>query len=293
MNPDAKKRYKEIDFPFTCPITKREFKNGKGLSVYITKTLKIKHDEYYDKYINHRDSSCFFCGNKGTFISASRGYRNLCESEECVKKSFSSHSVEGFMYRNMCSRIEAEKLFDIENQRQLAERTKTQNELRKIDPDWDRKRSRNCKEFWLNKGYSEEEAITMSKEVMDEIHLKTSIKLKSNPEKYAHKYPTKKEYYLQRGFTEEEANNKISSIQNRFSLEICIEKYGQIDGLKKWKERQLKWMNTMSSKSEAEKLDIIKRKSSYCKKNYSWISQKLFWKIYESYKLIIVIISIE
>jgi hypothetical protein len=131
MNPYAKKRYKDIEFPFTCPITKREFNSGKGLSVYLTKTLKVDHSKYYDDYINHRDSSCFFCGDKGTFISSSKGYRNLCEDPICVKKSFSSHSVEGIMYRKSVSREEAEILFEEENQKQLEKRTKTQNKLRK------------------------------------------------------------------------------------------------------------------------------------------------------------------
>ncbi len=45
MSPDAKKRYKEINFPFICPITGREFNSGKGLSVFLTKTLKINHEE--------------------------------------------------------------------------------------------------------------------------------------------------------------------------------------------------------------------------------------------------------
>jgi very-short-patch-repair endonuclease len=282
MNAAAKKRYKNIEFPFTCPISSRIFENPKGLSCYVTKTLKMNHEEYYDKYINHRDSSCFFCLNKGKFISISKGYRNLCENTECVKNSFSSHSIEGFMYRNMCSREESEILFKLENERQLKQRTKTQRELRSSDPLWDKKRSRNCKEFWIERGYNEEEAILNVKEVMDEIHKKTSIKLKSNPEKYASKYPTKIEYYLERGYSEEEAKVKISEIQNKFSLQKCIEKYGKIDGLKLWKDRQIRWMNTMNSKTDSEKLDILKRKSSYCKKNYSWISQQLFWSIYRN-----------
>jgi hypothetical protein len=32
MNADAKKRYKDIPFPFTCPINNRNFESSKGLS---------------------------------------------------------------------------------------------------------------------------------------------------------------------------------------------------------------------------------------------------------------------
>jgi G:T-mismatch repair DNA endonuclease (very short patch repair protein) len=278
MNADAKKRYKDIDFPFICPISNREFNSGKGLSVYVTKTLKINHEEYYCTYINHRDKSCFFCGNKGSFISISKGYRNLCEDKYCIKKSFNSHSVEGFMYRNMCSREEAEILFKSENERQLNKRLKTQSNLRKVDPLWDKKRSRNCIEFWIEKGLTKEQAEIEVKKVMNEIHDKTSKKLKENPEKYAAKYPTKLEYYISRGYSEEDAEIKISEIQNRFSLKGCIDKYGEIDGNKIFQERQKRWIETLNSKTDEEKIEINRKKITGS--SYSPISQKLFWDIY-------------
>ena len=283
MNADAKKRYKDIDFPFTCPITNRKFESAQGLSCYVTKTLKIDHSVYYDKYVNHRDSSCFFCSGKGKFISISKGYRNLCESEVCVKKSFSSHSVEGFMYKNMCSREEAERLYELENKRQLEKRIKTQNKLRKQDPLWDKKRSRNCQEFWIEKGLSKEEADIEVKKVMDDIHKKTSIKLKSNPEKYASKYPTKVEYYIERGFKPEEAIDEISKIQNRFSFEKCIEKYGYDEGHVVFSDRQKKWKETLDNKTEEEKIEI-NRKKLFNNSGYSKVSQKLFWLIFDNFQ---------
>lgn len=282
MNADAKKRYKDIDFPFTCPITNREFNTPVGLSVYATKTLKINHQDYYLKYINHRDHSCFFCGDMGKFISISKGFRNLCDKEECIKKSFSSHTVEGFMYRNMCNRQEAEVLYEQENKRQLEERLKSQEKLRKEDPLWDKKRSRNCKEFWLEKGYSEEDAILKSKEAMEDIHQKTSKKFKENPEKYASKYPTKIEYYLKRGLTKEEAEIEISRIQNRFSLKICIDNWGDEIGKEIFNKRQEKWINTLDSKTEEEKIEI-NRKKLMNNSGYSKISQNLFWRIYDNF----------
>lgn len=171
----------------------------------------------------------------------------------------------------MCSREEAEILFRLENERQLKERIKTQTELRKIDPLWDKKRSRNCKEFWIEKGFSEEEAKIKLSEVMNEIHSKTSIKLKSNPEKYASKYPTKIEYYLKKGFSEKEAIEKISEIQNRFSLKKCIEKYGKEDGEKIFSKRQEKWQQSLVDNGNV-------------KGGYSKISQVLFYQILEKYK---------
>lgn len=283
MNAEAKKRYKDIDFPFTCPITHRVFKNSKGLSVFLTKTLKIDHSVYYDTYINHRDSSCFFCGNKGHFISVSKGYRNLCDDKECIKKSFNSHSVEGFMYRNMCSREEAKKLFEIENNRQLRERLKTQDNLRKKDPLWDKKRCKNCKEFWIEKGFTSNDADIKSKNSIREFIEKSAQTIRSNPEKYADKFPTKVEYYIKRGYSEQDAIKKIAEIQNRFSLEKCVQKYGKEEGERVWRDRQERWLNKLNSKSEEEKIEI-NRKKLFNNSGYSKVSQKLFWRIYDNFQ---------
>lgn len=71
-----------------------------------------------------------------------------------------------------------------------------------------------------------------------------------------------KEYWLDRGYTEEESIKKVSERQTTFSKEICIEKYGELEGLKRWQQRQEKWFK------------------NYKKSNFSKISQDLFWKVY-------------
>ena len=55
MNGDAKKRYKDIELPFMCPLTKMIFNSTKGISVYVSKTLKIDHSTYYDKQVIRYD----------------------------------------------------------------------------------------------------------------------------------------------------------------------------------------------------------------------------------------------
>lgn len=268
---NATKRYKDIDLPFICPISNRSFDSTKGLSVYISKSLKQDHKEYYDKYINHRDRSCFFCGGEGKFISVGKGYRNLCEGEECVKKSFNSHSIEGIMYREMCSREEAEIKFNIENSRQLEERMKTFSKLREGNPNFDKERNQLCEEYWIKRGFTDEESSKKIEEIRKNIVQKSSKTIKNNPEKYASKYPTKIEYYLSRGYSEEEGRKIIKEIQNRFSLSKCIEKYG-IEGQKIWKDRQEKWQNSLS-------------KNGNIKGGYSKISQILFTEILKYYKV--------
>ena len=70
------------------------------------------------------------------------------------------------------------------------------------------------------------------------------------------------EYYMNKGMSEEEAKVALKERQSTFSLKKCIEKYGEEEGTRRFKERQEKWMNNLP------------------KSNYSKISQKLFWAIY-------------
>lgn len=75
---------------------------------------------------------------------------------------------------------------------------------------------------------------------------------------------TQLEYWLEK--TEgniEEAKKFLAERQRTFTLEKCIEKYGEEEGRKKWIARQEKWIK------------------NYRKKSYSFISQELFWAIQE------------
>lgn len=79
-------------------------------------------------------------------------------------------------------------------------------------------------------------------------------------------FTTQLEYYTSRGFSEEESIILLKERQTTFSLEICKKKYGEVEGLNKWKERQEKWLKN-------------------CKRtNFSQVSQKLFKEIYELIK---------
>lgn len=77
---------------------------------------------------------------------------------------------------------------------------------------------------------------------------------------------TQLEYWIKKGYSEEEAKKKLRERQITFSLDTCIEKYGEIEGRKKWLERQEKWHK------------------NYKKSNFSKISQELFHIIYDIVK---------
>ena len=75
------------------------------------------------------------------------------------------------------------------------------------------------------------------------------------------------EFYIKIGMTEDEAKLALRKRQTTFSLEKCIEKYGEDEGIKRFKERQEKWLSN------------VKRYG------FSIVSQNLFWKIFEETKL--------
>jgi hypothetical protein len=86
---------------------------------------------------------------------------------------------------------------------------------------------------------------------------KSSISCKTNGN-----HSSTLQYWLNRGFDEQTAIEKQSERQSTFSLDLCIQKHGETEGRKIWQERQTKWLK------------------SYPFSNYSQISQKLFWQIY-------------
>lgn len=48
-------------------------------------------------------------------------------------------------------------------------------------------------------------------------------------------------YWIKKGYSEEEAKQKVSERQSTFTLEKCITKYGEEEGIRRYTERQTKW----------------------------------------------------
>ena len=94
---------------------------------------------------------------------------------------------------------------------------------------------------------------------------------------------TSLQFYLNKGYDEETAKKMLSERQHTFSLEKCIEKYGEENGIKRFKERQKKWLNSLNTPENIEKLKQgrIKGLSVQWGKHYSKISQVLFNSIAE------------
>jgi len=128
-------------------------------------------------------------------------------------------------------------------------------------------------EYWFKRGYSEEDAI-LQIEGQKLVSLRGCIarfgdedgtKIWNEREELrslnGKKGSTSLEYWINKGYSLEEAKVKRSERQVTFSKEICINKYGEEEGIKVFNERQRKWL------------------SNYKKVNFSKISQDLFWDI--------------
>lgn len=74
-------------------------------------------------------------------------------------------------------------------------------------------------------------------------------------------YTTRLDYWINKGFTESEARVQLRNRQRTFSLDICVMKYGQEEGNKKWLSRQQIWLESYYDKSEEELQDIFRRKN--------------------------------
>lgn len=119
------------------------------------------------------------------------------------------------------------------------------------------------KEYWMVRGYLEEDAIKLAKDTKDNNNKKGAKASGSRPlEEIKSKSPRCIESWLLKGYSKEEAVQKVKETQATFSLDKMIEKHGFVEGTKRWQKRQDKWQNTLKSKSEDEIIKINKKKSS-------------------------------
>jgi hypothetical protein len=140
------------------------------------------------------------------------------------------------------------------------------------------------KHYWISKGYSEEEAgyqisIRRPNNINYYINKGHSLeesqllvkqrqskggKTRSNLSDIEKRKlsPRCIEFWLEKGLTIDEARDKLASHQSTFTKEKCIKKYGEEQGLIIWQERQIKWQDTINSKSQEEK-KVINEKKNY------------------------------
>lgn len=119
-----------------------------------------------------------------------------------------------------------------------------------------------CIEYYLKRGYSEEESIKLQKEQIllrkQNKNFGFSTELNANIPKTSR--TTNIEYYLHKGLTQDEAEAALYDRQNNFTLEKCIARHGEEDGTRIYNNRQDRWQATLNAKSDEEKERINKAK---------------------------------
>ena len=114
--------------------------------------------------------------------------------------------------------------------------------------------------YYINKGYSEEDA----KNLVHQRQAKGGEKRKAMTDKEKRTLsPRCLEFWIAKGLTPNEAQKELSDFQKHFSKKICIEKYGELEGEKIWKERQDKWQATLNSKTPDEIKEINIKKNRW------------------------------
>jgi hypothetical protein len=121
-------------------------------------------------------------------------------------------------------------------------------------------------EYWIDKGFSKEEAIKLAASNKEQNNKKGAHASANRNEALKKSSSVKSvDYWLLRGYSEQEAIEIISKSQVTFNYEKCIEKYGKTEGGKRWARRQEKWIKSLNS--------------SGLKSGFSKISQELFAEI--------------
>lgn len=113
------------------------------------------------------------------------------------------------------------------------------------------------KEYWIKKGYSNDDAIKLANEAKDSNNKKGA---NNNSNSSIRRITSKRciEYYTARGYSEDESKKLVSEGQKYFSKDICIEKYGKDQGIKIWQKRQDQWQEKINAKPPEER-DRINR----------------------------------
>lgn len=69
-------------------------------------------------------------------------------------------------------------------------------------------------------------------------------------------------YWIKKGYSEDDAKKLVSNRQRTFTLDKCIEKYGEIEGKRIYKQRQIKWSQKVEEKYKNGEFSKIPKSSN-------------------------------
>lgn len=283
---------------FICNICNKKFNNLIGLGTHIGMMHKeIIRGEYYKLYINKNSTGlCKLCKEPTRFISLGDGYNEYCKkcsflrTKEFFITKYGKNGIKEYIKYKDKSRKSNSLNWYIEKYG-----------IEKGNKKWnDRKKSCAVSEKIMIKKYGKMEGLkrwnliikkkkfSNSKEGLIKNHGKEKAEkicksLGFNKENFIEKYGIEKwnitsfnrgksvrrEYYLEDAQTNYDlADWLLKQRQTTFSKDICIEKYGEKEGIKVWQKRQNKWQNNLKSKPQ-EEINRINRAKTTNMKYYS------------------------
>lgn len=105
---------------------------------------------------------------------------------------------------------------------------------------------KNSKYYWMKRGFSEEESLEKVSKYQKELSDKSYAKHRGSKDRTA----TQVGYWVKKGYTEEQSIEIIRENQKTFTIEKCIQKYGEEEGIKRYLDRQIKWQETIKNKED-------------------------------------------
>lgn len=213
-----------------------------------------------------------------------RGY-NKQFSEKLLKNKQSTNTINSIIKKHDCTLKEAQNIFKerqfkgqktLKNKNNYSEiclqrgkSNKYENYLKKINSNTNKKYTvKEAKEFVFNK--------------QSKAAKKNWQYIKSGQKKYISSWSY--EYYFSKGLTLSEAINERMRKGYINSLESYILKYGKDKGIEKFNKRKEKWLNTLNSKTEEEKNEILRKKLTRGFLFYSKVSFDFFTELENSIK---------
>jgi hypothetical protein len=223
---------------------------------------KIWLDNFYNKYIDiffnivkeHVNSySKYFWNNSCLELNSNsvsdeywlqRGWSN----DELNKKRKDRYATGTITFQKAKYALNEEDAIKKLKDRQTiikSKRKKTYKKYLKADPDYFKKKCGYSVDHFIDKGFTKDESINLSNDVAFKVSKNNKQWAKEqkfkNPNYWSSRTETQLEYWIAKGYSEESAKQKLKERQTTFSKKICIEKYGEVEGLRIFKDRQEKW----------------------------------------------------
>jgi hypothetical protein len=235
----------------TCKLCNAQFKSKKSIQFHLSRTHSFTHNnskEYYDTWYKTDDEGLDpFTKGQTEFISIGRGYKRFDGSEESNKKKLATSTVEYWVNVKGYTLEEAQSYFNSMKKEAGLKSKATWNRNVSENPDHVYSGGYSVKKFMLD-GFSEEDAIKRHEDAR--LRRKDSLKetYKKNPDMFVGKRMGQVEYWVNGGYSYEDAKKKVKESQTTFTLDKCIQRYGEIEGPLRYHARHTSWSKKMEEK---------------------------------------------